>query len=80
MGAGLALGVLIVGVLEYRDSTFKTDEDLSQLLGIHVFAVVPLIQSDAERKRAWRRRMALGAVMGSVVIGCLAIFGYTLVR
>jgi polysaccharide chain length determinant protein (PEP-CTERM system associated) len=76
MGIGLALGLALVALLEYRDSTFKTDEDLARVLGMPVLAVVPLMQSDVERRRAWRRRLATNTVLGSVVMGCLAVAGY----
>jgi polysaccharide chain length determinant protein (PEP-CTERM system associated) len=80
MAAGLLLGLAVIGLLEYRDSTFKTDEDLSRVLGMPVLAVVPLMQSDVERRRAWRRRLATSAVLGSVVVGCLAVTAYAFLR
>jgi hypothetical protein len=80
MAAGLLLGLAAIGLLEYRDQTFKTDEELSRVLGMPVLAVVPLMQSDVERRRAWRRRLATSAVLGSVVIGCLAVTAYAFIR
>ena len=80
MGAGLAVGLVLVGLLEYRDSTLKTDDDLKRVLGMPVLAVVPLMQSDQERRQTLRRRVLVSGVLGSTVLGCLAILTYTFVR
>jgi polysaccharide chain length determinant protein (PEP-CTERM system associated) len=54
-GAGLALGVLLVAFFEYRDSSFKCEDDVVRLLNVRVLALVPLMISDAERRtRRWR--------------------------
>jgi polysaccharide chain length determinant protein (PEP-CTERM system associated) len=54
-GAGLALGVLLIAFVEYRDSSFKTEDDVIRLLNVRVLALVPLMISDAERRtRRWR--------------------------
>jgi polysaccharide chain length determinant protein (PEP-CTERM system associated) len=54
-GGGLAFGLLLVGLLEYRDSTFTSDEEVTRLLNVRVLALVPLMVSDAERRtRTWR--------------------------
>ena len=46
---GLALGLLFVGFLEYRDSTFKCEEDVVQLLSIPVLALVPRMAEEDEQ-------------------------------
>ena len=79
MAAGLFIGVALIGLLEYRDSTFKTDEEVAAQLACPVLAVVPLMQSDADRKKAVRRRLVMGIGLGSTVAGCLALLAYTLV-
>jgi len=78
--AGLAIGLLLVGLDEYRDSSFKTDDEITRLLSLPVLAVVPIMQSDEERKRVTRRSRILGLALGSTVMGCLAIVIYTFVR
>jgi hypothetical protein len=80
MGAGLAIGLVLVGLLEYRDSTLKTDDDLKRVLGMPVLAVVPLMQSDEERRRALRWKVLMTGVLGSTVLACLAVVTYTFVR
>jgi polysaccharide chain length determinant protein (PEP-CTERM system associated) len=79
MTIGLAFGVGLVALLEYRDSAFKTDEDLARVLGMPVLAVVPLMQSDQERRRTFQRRIAVGTVLGGTVLACLAVVAYTFV-
>ena len=77
---GLALGIVLVTLLEWRDSSFRTDDEVSTLLTLPVLAVVPLMQSDDDRARAKRRRLVMNVGLGSTVIGCLAVLVYTLVR
>jgi len=80
MGAGLAIGLCLVGFLEYRDSTFRLDEEVTRVLGLPVFAVVPLMRTEAERRRNLKTRLALNAMLGSAVAACLAVLIYTFVR
>jgi protein tyrosine kinase modulator len=80
MAAGLGLGIALVGLLEYRDSSFKTDTEVTTVLTLPVLAVVPLMQSDEDRDRATRRRLFMGFGLGSTVLGCLAVLVYTFVR
>jgi polysaccharide chain length determinant protein (PEP-CTERM system associated) len=79
MAGGLGLGLLLIGLLEYRDRTLKTDDEIAQLLSLPVLAVVPLMQSAAEAQWAFRKRLVLGLGFGATVAGCLAIVAYTLI-
>ena len=67
-------------LLEYRDVSFKTDDEVAHHLALPVLAVVPLMQSDQERRSASKRRLLLGVGLGSTVAGCLAVLVYTFVR
>ena len=49
------LGLLFVGFLEYRDSTFKTDADVVTALGLPVLAQVPMMSAAAPAPAAARR-------------------------
>jgi polysaccharide chain length determinant protein (PEP-CTERM system associated) len=80
MAAGLAIGLAIVALMVYRDSTFKSDSEITDLLSLPVLAVVPLMESDAERRRALRRRVAIYGLCGCTVAGCLSVLVYTFVR
>ena len=68
VGAGFALALLIVGFLEYSDSSLKSEEDAVRLLDLRVLAMVPLMISDADRRtRRWRFLL-----MGAVAIALVA--------
>ena len=69
---GLGMGVVLVGFLEYRDSTFKTEGEIEQLLQLPVLALIPLMPSDLEFVR--RRRGKLAAlVVVAILIGSAAV-------
>jgi protein tyrosine kinase modulator len=78
--AGLGLGLALIALLEYKDSTFKTDVEVTSVLSLPVLAVVPLMHSDAERRRLFKRRLVVGVGLGSAVTACLAVLVYTFVR
>ncbi len=78
--AGLLLGVGIVGLLEYRDTTFKTDDDLASLLDLPVLAVVPVMKSEADSRRAVWKTAFVSAGLGSVVATCLTFVAYVFAK
>ena len=80
IAAGLAIGLVLVGLLEYRDLSMKTDDEVSGVLGLPVLAVVPRMQSDTERKKMRYRRVFINLGLGSTVTACLAVVAYTLLR
>ena len=59
--AGLVLGLLVVGLLEYRDSSFKRAEEVLKALSLPVLASIPVMISDRERRAAKRRDWAMDA-------------------
>jgi len=78
--AGLGLGLALVALVEYRDTTFKTDYELASVLSLPVLAVVPLMRSAAETRALFRRRLFLNLGLGSTVMVCLAVLAYAIVR
>jgi len=80
MAAGLAIGLGLIVLFEYRDSSFKNDSEVRDLLELPVLAVVPIMQSDGDRRRARVRRVVVDVGLGSTVAGCLAVLAYTFVR
>jgi hypothetical protein len=77
---GLAVGLALVALLEYRDHSFKTDTELGKYLSLPVLAVVPLMMTGKEAKKAFRQRVLLNAACGSTVLVCVALLTYTFVR
>jgi hypothetical protein len=80
MGGGLAISMLLVGLLEYRDRTFKTDDEVARVLSLPVLAVIPLMRTATEQKWALRRRICFALGLGTTVAACLGIVAYTFIR
>lgn len=78
MAAGLALGLGLVALLEYNDRAFKTDTELAKELALPVLAVVPMMVTHSEERRAFWRRVFLGCGLGTIVAACLSVVAYTL--
>lgn len=76
MVAGLGIGLGLIGLLEYRDSTFKTDDEVTSLLNLPVLATVPSMTSVRERQRERKRSMVIALALGSTVTVCLAVLVY----
>jgi len=77
---GLAFGVGLVGLLEYRDASLKTDEEVTTVLSLPVLAVVPLMQAEPDRRSALRRKVLVSVALGTTVLGCLAVLAYAYVH
>jgi len=81
MGAmlGLGLGLGLVALLEYRDQSFRTDDEVVGLLSLPVLAVVPVMLSRKEKRAQRRRNLALGVgavvlCLGAAIAGAWAFF------
>lgn len=79
-GVGFAVGLVLAAFLEYRDRTFKTDQDVTTVLSVPVLASVPLMQSDGERRRRFWWRMLADVGCGGFVLACLAVTFRALMR
>lgn len=77
---GLGIGVLIIGFIEYRDRSFRSDDELARLTGLPVLAVIPVMQSDADRRSERVRSLLTYAVLGSVVVACAGLFIFAVGR
>jgi polysaccharide chain length determinant protein (PEP-CTERM system associated) len=73
VGAGLALGVLLVGFLEYRDTSFRSRDDIITVLALPVLAVVPRMVTTGERRRIKRRRVDGLAATAALAILAVAV-------
>jgi uncharacterized protein involved in exopolysaccharide biosynthesis len=80
VAAGLAIGLGLIGLFEYRDQTFKRDDEITSVLALPVLAVVPHMKSEAEHRSRRRRGLLVGLALGTTVAGCLAVVAYTLIR
>ncbi len=59
--AGLVLGLLAVGLLERRDSSYRSADEVLKALSLPVFASIPVMESDREYRVTKRRRWAMDA-------------------
>jgi len=78
-GGGLLLGLLCVGFLEYRDTSFKTEADITSVLDLPVLALIPVMISDDERQAEEgkrRRRTWASVVTAVVVLGSVAVVAF----
>ena len=66
--AGLGLGLVIVGFLEYLDTTLKTEEDVIQSLSLPVLALIPFMSTNLDRVRRKRRRIVLISCTAAVTL------------
>jgi polysaccharide chain length determinant protein (PEP-CTERM system associated) len=59
MSAGLGIGLLFAGFLEYRDTSLRSEEDVLVALALPVIALVPTMWTAAEERHRSRRRRLL---------------------
>jgi uncharacterized protein involved in exopolysaccharide biosynthesis len=72
-GVGLACGVLLVGFLEYRDDSFKSEADVLRALSLPVMALIPSMMTDFERNAIRRRRLFAQVAAVVIVVGSAAV-------
>jgi polysaccharide biosynthesis transport protein len=78
LGVGLALGVLVVALLEFFDDRLRGDRQIARLLPITVISEIPEILNPSDQRRN-RRKIIFGWVMAGLVIAMIAagsVFSY----
>lgn len=71
LAGGLALGVGFILLLEFRDSAFHTVDDVVSTLALPVVAAIPVIRTQAERRKLRRRRFATSMATAVVLLGAV---------
>lgn len=72
--AGLGLGLGIAALLEYRDTSLRTEADVLVALSLPVIALVPTLETADERRQRRRRRILIAASSAAtLVIGFAAL-------
>src|SRR5262245_1052644 len=69
-GAGLVLGLALAGLLEYRDTSLRTEDEIVKMLVLPV-AAIPVLTSTAERRRHRRNLVLTTAASLLVVAGAV---------
>jgi protein tyrosine kinase modulator len=73
---GVLLGLGLVGFLEFRDTTYRTETDVLNALALPVLAAVPYAASTADEKRETRKRRLVGAVASITVVATIGLAWY----
>ena len=71
-GGGLAVGVLVTGLLEFMDTALKSEENVIRLLDVRVLGLVPMMLSAEDRRRKRLRSVAL-SLASVLVVGSSAL-------
>lgn len=71
--AGLVGGLLIVGLLEYRDSSFRSEEEAIRTLSVPVLALIPVMSSERETRVATRRARMIDAGGVALVLAAVIV-------
>jgi polysaccharide chain length determinant protein (PEP-CTERM system associated) len=72
LAMGLALGGGLIALLEYRDRSLRTDDDVMLVLALPVLAVIPQMVSSTERQALRRRKLMMSAA-GAFGVICVAV-------
>lgn len=66
---GLLLSFAILGVVEYRDQTLRTEDEIVRTLVLPVIAAIPLMTAVADMRRRKRNRILLGTATAMTIVG-----------
>ncbi|MBA2355198.1 MAG: hypothetical protein H0V80_11085 [Acidobacteria bacterium] len=69
---GLGIGLALIALLEFRDTTFHTVDDVVSVLALPVVAAIPVIRTHAERRRDRQRQWLASIATAVVVVGGVA--------
>jgi polysaccharide chain length determinant protein (PEP-CTERM system associated) len=72
-GFGLFLGLALVLFMEYRDTSFKTEDDINRLLGLPVLARIPAMITKGDQQKRQRRRLITSTATAVLVLGAGAV-------
>lgn len=70
---GLGVGFGLAALLEFNDTTLKTDEDVVQLLALPVLAMVPLMVTPADVRSSKRWRTILLTSSGALALALISV-------
>ncbi len=77
---GLAIGGGLIALLEYRDRSLRTDDDVMLVLALPVLAVIPQMVTSSERQAMRRRMLMISAASAFTVICVAAVFVWKFVQ
>jgi polysaccharide chain length determinant protein (PEP-CTERM system associated) len=71
---GLLLGIGIVVLLEIKDSAFRSEADVRNVLALPVLAMVPFVESPVDRRRRVRRFWMVATAGVLLTVGASYVF------
>jgi uncharacterized protein involved in exopolysaccharide biosynthesis len=74
LAGGLAIGLGIVALLEFKDSSFRGEDDVVTFLSLPVMATIPAIITKADRRKAKKKKFRI--MVGSFATAGLAAGGF----
>ena len=74
--AALAVGLGLAALLEYRDSSLRTEDDIVTALSLPVLALVPTMTTRVERGKRKRQRLLLASSGAVVVLLCIGVLAW----
>jgi hypothetical protein len=74
---GIAVGFALAIRQEHRNPSFRSEDDIVQLLQVPVLGVIPLMSSDAERRLERRRGLQVKLVGIALLLGVVILLVYT---
>ena len=70
--AGLFLGIGLVALVEYRDTTLRTEDDVLLVLSLPVLAVIPFMESPMEQRRR-HLKIVVTSLAGVAALGMTVV-------
>jgi polysaccharide chain length determinant protein (PEP-CTERM system associated) len=71
---GLMLGLAVAALLEYRDRTFHSLQDVQEVLQLPIVAHVPFVMVEGDRVRL--RRIRIMSAVGVFVVAAAGVYGF----
>jgi polysaccharide chain length determinant protein (PEP-CTERM system associated) len=72
--AGLGLGVLLLALVYYRDSTLRSEADVLGAIELPVLALLPMVVTEEDSRRQRRRGRLTVAMVATVCLATAALF------
>jgi polysaccharide chain length determinant protein (PEP-CTERM system associated) len=76
-GAGLALGIALTLLLELRDKSLKSADDVRAALALPVLGLIPQMVTAADRRRAQRQQVVLSVGLVVLFVACTTAVWFT---
>lgn len=73
---GLGLGVGLAALMEYRDRSLRTDDEVVSVLALPVLAMVPVMTTAAERRKARRVRLRIALASAATLVVAAAVLAW----